>query len=118
MSKEINSVISELCNRLGTSAKLLIPEIAKLRIAESAILLAAFLALLIVSLCLLPKAWKYDHKVVNGYRHDLTDSCFSVIPAGSAVIGLIGVTVQAIELVEWLVSPTAKAILVIANMIK
>ena len=117
MNKEVSEIINSLCIKLGTSSKLLITELSKLRIAESIILLIIFFVILVVSLYFLPKIWKYDHQVDGCYTHDFGDSCWSIIPAVAAVFGGTGVAMQIVKLVGWLVSPTAKAILEISNMI-
>lgn len=117
MNKEVNEVINNLCDRLGTSSKVLIAELSKLRIAESIVLLTIFLAILIVSLYFLPKVWKYDHRTEGCHTYGFDDSCWSIIPAIAVLFGFIGVTIEAFQLVGWLVSPTAKTILEIANMI-
>lgn len=117
MNKEVSEIINSLCIKLGTSSKLLITELSKLRVAESIVLLIIFLAILIVSLYFLPRIWKYDHRVDGCYTHDFNDSCWSIIPAMAALFGGIGVAMQIVKLVGWLVSPTAKAVLEISRMI-
>ena len=117
MNKEVSEIINSLCIKLGTSSKLLITELSKLRVAESIVLLTIFFVILVVSLCFLPKIWKYDHRVDGCYTHDFGDSCWSIIPAVAAVFFCFCVAMQIVKLVGWLVSPTAKAILEISNMI-
>lgn len=118
MSEEVNAIINNLCDRLGTSAKLLIPELTKLRVVESAVMLAIFLLVLIVGLYFLPKAWKYDHREEDGCRYDCNDSVWFLIPSVITLVGFIGTTTYVFELVGWLTSPTAKAILEIVRMVK
>lgn len=118
MSEEVNAIINNLCDKLGTSAKLLIPELARLRIVESAVLLAIFLVILIVGLYFLPKAWKYDHRKEDGYQYSCDDSVWFLLPCVITFVGFIGTMVHVFELAGWLASPTAKAILEIIRMVK
>ena len=118
MSEEVNAIINNLCERLGTSAKLLIPELARLRIVESAVMLATFLVILIVSLYFIPKAWKYDHREEDGYQYSCDDSVWFLLPCVITFVGFIGMMVHVFELAGWIASPTAKAILEIVRMVK
>lgn len=118
MSEEVNAIINNLCDKLGTSAKLLIPELARLRIVESAVLLAIFLVILIVGLYFLPKAWKYDHREEDGYQYSCDDSVWFLAPCVITFVGFIGTMVHVFELAGWIASPTAKAILEIVRMVK
>ena len=119
MSEEVNAIINNLCDRLGTSAKLLIPEIAKLRIVESVVMLAIFLVILIIGLYFLPKVWKYDHRIdEDGYQYSCDDSVWFIVPSVITFVGFIGTTIHVFELVGWFASPTTKAILEIIRMVK
>lgn len=115
MSEEINAIINNMCDRLGTSAKLLIPELARLRIVESAVMLASFLVILIVGLYFLPKAWKYDHRED---KKSCDDSVWFLLPCVITFVGFIGTMVYVFELAGWIASPTAKAILEIVRMVR
>ena len=117
MNKEVNEVINNLCDRLGTSSKVLITELSKLRVAESIVLLTIFLAILVVSLYFLPKVWKYDHRTEGCHTYGFDDSCWSIIPAIAVLFGGIVVAIQIVKIVGWLVSPTAKTVLEISKMI-
>lgn len=115
MSEEVNAIIDNLCEKLGTSAKILIPELARLRIVESAVCLFIALIILAVGLITLPKAWRYDHREDKD-RFD--DSFFVIIPAFLIFAGAIEVTAHSVSLVGWIVSPTAKVILEIVSMLQ
>ena len=117
MNKEASEIINSLCIKLGTSSKLLITELSKLGIANSIVLLIIFFTILIVSLYFLPRIWKYDHRTEGYHTYDFNDSCWSIIPATFAFFGGIGVTMQIVKLVGWLVSPTAKVVLQISSII-
>ncbi len=113
MSEEINAVIDKLCDKLGTSASLLIPELAKLKTIECAVRAGFFLVILIFGLHYLPKAWRYDHRK-NNYDY----SFMTALPASIVLIGIIGVMLYTVGLVGWIISPTAKAILMFMDMAK
>lgn len=61
MSKEINEIINNLCDKLGTSAKFLIPEMAKLNIAQDVFMVIFTAIMLAICAVMTVKAWKYDH---------------------------------------------------------
>ena len=112
MSEEINSIVNNLCDKLGTSAKLLIPELAKLRIAESVTVLIIFSLFLLLGAIFIKISFKlYD-------EDDDTAEALVIIGAVTMLIGAVGVAVDTCTLVGWLASPTAKAILEIIRMVK
>lgn len=115
MSEEVNAIIDNLCEKLGTSAKFLIPELARLRITESAVCLFIGLIILAIGLITLPKAWRYDHREDLG---DWDESYFVIIPSILIMVGAITVIVESVQLAGWIASPTAKAILEIVSMLK
>ena len=114
MSEEVNAIIDNLCEKLGTSAKFLIPELARLRITESAVCLFIALIVLAVGLITLPKAWRYDHRED---KDRLDDSCFVIIPALLIFAGGVTAMIQSVSLAGWVASPTAKAVLEIVGMV-
>ena len=115
MSEEINIIVNNLCDKLGTSVKLLIPELTRLRIVESVTLLVIFLIFLIVGLYFLPRVWKYDHRERNIYQDD---SMWFLFPSSIIIIGIFGTISSLFSLVGWLTSPTAKAVLEIMRMVR
>lgn len=115
MSEEINAIVNNLCDKLGTSAKLLIPELARLRVVESVTLLIIFFVILVIGLYFLPKAWKYDHREKKRWYDD---SFFTAVPACIIFIGVIGIIPSLFSLVGWLTSPTAKAVLEIIGAMR
>lgn len=114
MSKEINEIINNLCEKLGTSAKYLIPEMAKLNIAQDVFMIVFTAIMLAFCVVMTVKAWKYDHRD----EHDFEDSCFTLIPAGIGVLMFVIFFVRLYNLIGWLASPTAMAIKEIARMVK
>ena len=114
MGEEVNAIIDNLCERLGTSAKFLIPELARLRITESVVCLFIALIILAVGLITLPKAWEYDHKD----RDFMYDSAWTIIPAILIFVGFVMFVINAVSFAGWIASPTAKAVLEIVSMLK
>lgn len=115
MNEEVNAIINNLCDKLGTTAERLIPEIARLRTVESAVMLIIGLATLAVGLYFLPKAWKYDHRKSRDY---LDESIWVLIPSAIVFGGFIWTVICIHALVGWLASPKAKAVLEIIRMVK
>ena len=114
MSEEVNAIINNLCDKLGTSAKLLIPELARMRIMENAVMLIIGLAVLAVGVYFLPKAWAYDHREEDY----LDDSVWFLLPTSIVFIGFLWSVNLLYELVGWLASPTAKAVFEIVHLVK
>ena len=115
MSSEINMIIDNLCQKLGTSATYLIPELAKKEIAETAVGLV-FAVLVGVILVYLTKriAERMEEEQI-----DMEDGFFFFIfPGFALVIDFVAISVFAGNLAGWITSPTAKAIEKIAEMIK
>jgi hypothetical protein len=115
MSKEINEIIDKLCEKLGTSAQVLIPELAKLKIYTSAVIVVIGLVLTMIGLYFLPKAWRYDHRED---KSEFTDSLWVLAPGSATFVGFVFLTVGVYDLVAWIVSPTASAVLLIASMLQ
>lgn len=115
MSKEVNEIINNLCDKLGTSAKYLIPEMAKLNIAQC-VFMVIFTAIML-ALCGVTtvKAWKYDHRDGQTF---FDDSCFTLLPVGIGTIMFVIFSVSLYNLVGWLSSPTAMAIKEIVRTLK
>ena len=115
MSEEINAVIEKLCEKLGTSAQFLIPELAKLRIVSSAVMVVIGLFITVVGVYFLPKAWRYDHRED---KDDFDYSFWVVAPGVITFFGFLFLTTGIYDLAGWIASPTAKAVLEIVNMLK
>lgn len=113
MSKEVNEIINNLCEKLGTSAKFLIPEMAKLNIAQGVFMIILTAIMLAICGVMTVKAWKYDHREGEVF---LEDSCFTLIPVGIGTITFVIFSARLYNLIGWLSSPTAMAIKEIARM--
>lgn len=115
MSEEINAVIDKLCEKLGTSAQFLIPELAKLRIVSSAVMVMIGLFVTVVGVYFLPKAWQYDHREDEDR---FEDSFWVALPGTITFAGFVFLITGIYNLAGWIASPTASAVLEIVNMLK
>lgn len=109
MGNEISEVINVLCEKLGTTGQYLIPELAKMNIAEDIILGIISLIIVIVSTYILPKVWKYDKE----------EYTFWVLIPIVLIVGFGVVLIVAFsDMVGWMISPTAKTISYIINTMR
>lgn len=115
MSKEINEIINNLCDKLGTSAKYLIPEMEKLNIAQDVFMVIFTAIMLAICGVMTVKAWKYDH---SDGRDFFDDSCFTLLPFGIGAVMFFIFSISMYDLIGWLSSPTAMAIKEIARTLR
>ena len=113
MGNEINIIIDNLCQKLGTSATFLIPELAKKEIVENIIIIiitALFSKCMIEIIARITK-WAKEEDDCDLY-------IFNIFPGVALVIAFSTFAFSAVDLAGWIASPTAKAIEQIASMIK
>ena len=108
MSEEINAVIDKLCEKLGTTAQCLIPEMAKLGIAEAIVGIIFSAVILVVGIRLVPKTLKRD---------DRECSSWSIVLAVIMVADVVMLWCSVLDLAGWITSPTAKAVKEIINTV-
>lgn len=115
MSSEINMIIDNLCQRLGTSATFLIPELAKKEIAEN--IIAIIITVLFGCGVLVAMRMIYQHGQKEG--EDMYDmGILFIFPSIALMLDFGFFGAFATDLAGWIASPTAKAIEQIASMIK
>ncbi len=114
-SEEINAVIDNLCEKLGTTASKLLPEIAKMKTAEC----ITTMAMLVIAV-MLGAVW-LKYLVKRNVQAEWEDEA----AAGALVVSImveiaitIGCMVSITSLAGWLASPTAKALFEIIDMVK
>ena len=115
MSREVNEIINNLCEKLGTSAKYLIPEMAKLNIAQDVFMVIFTAIMLALCAVMTVKAWKYDHRDGQDF---FDDSCFTLLPFGIGAVMFFIFLISMYDLIGWLSSPTAMAIKEIARTLR
>lgn len=74
MTNEVNSAIDHLCAKLGTTVHMLIPELAKLKVAQHTSIVILSSIVLVLSAHYIKVAWKYDKE--NDF-----DSLWFLVPA-------------------------------------
>ena len=116
MSKEMNEIVNNLCEKLGTSAKFLIPEMARMYIAQGIFLSVVSAVIFIICIYFARKAWAYDHRDNNSMWEN--DSCWIILPMVIGLCSFIWLSTAVYYLIGWLSSPTAMAIKEIARMVK
>lgn len=116
MSKEINEIINNLCEKLGTSAKFLIPELARMHIAQGIFSSLVSAVIFIICIYYARKAWAYDHRDDNSMWEN--DSCWIILPMVVGMGSFVWLSTGVYELIGWITSPTAMAIKEIARMVK
>lgn len=113
MSSEINMIIDNLCQKFGTSATFLIPELAKRAIAENivSIIITVLIGRCMIEIIARITKWAKEE--------DDCDLCVLIIfPGVALVIDFLVFAFSVVDLAGWIASPTAKAIEQIASMIK
>jgi len=115
LGSEINDVVNNLCEKLGTSMDRLIPELAKSETTEWFMIFIISVAVFSAGMYLLPKAWKYDN---DDEREFFYNSAVTIIPFLMMAISFTIGACSLVSLSGWLASPTAKAVLKIVGEIK
>lgn len=113
MMDKITEIIGSLCEQLGTTAQYLIPEMAKMNIANSKFWTIAWIGVLIVAVIILP--FSYKAKKAN----DGSDAFAILLVLNVIVIPAVlfcGLCCAS-DLVKWTASPTAMAISTLLNKV-
>lgn len=111
MGEEINIIIDNLCTKFGTTLQNLIPEMAKVNIAEDIVTIIICAIVSIVMYKIFKKSWKYYKEEEEEYI--LMMVCTVVI--GTIFVIILGCSI--VNLTGWIASPTAKTIQTIVSMI-
>lgn len=115
MSEEVNKIIDNLCSKLGTSAKFLIPELTKMHIAEGIVSLIIVAVIMGGMIFVIKKAWD----CATNNKLDLDIAAFTMIFAGIAfLVAVVFFAMSVCDLAGWIASPTAKAVMEIADMVR
>lgn len=114
-SEEINAVIDNLCEKLGTTASKLLPEIAKMKTAEC--IVTTVIMACITMLATIFMAYSFKKNVAEQWDSEAWAALFIV----SCIAELFVVVIFSwaiIDLAGWLASPTAKALFTVIDMVK
>lgn len=119
-------IINEIAEKLGVAAEHIIPELARMRIAQSIVGIVANVSVLVVAWLVITKAVKYIRQLDENDRFDYSEKddmkilctililIVIVIMMGMAVALFNGIS----ELSGWLASPTAKSIEYVMGALK
>ena len=114
MAEEINTIIDNLCAKFGTTLQNLIPEMARMNIAEDIVIIIICTIASIVMYKIFKKGWKC-------YKEDSYDKeeyIFMILCA--IIVGIIFVIILSYSIVNltgWIASPTAKTVQTVISMI-
>lgn len=119
-------IIDQIASRLGVAAEYIIPELARMRIAQSIVGIVENLSILVVVWVVITKSDKYIRQLDENDSLDWSDKedmkalcrililIMFVIGIGMAVVFFDGIS----ELSGWLASPTAKSIEYVMGALK
>ena len=113
---EINNVIDNLCQRFGTVQEELIPELARMNIVKSCIIVLAIILVLMICIFVLMKCADFLKKATD---EDEIALCMFV---GGLTLVLASCGVWALfsniaDIVQWMIAPTAKTIEFVLEMV-
>ena len=103
MGNEINTVIDNLCEKLGVTIDSLVPEFAKYNVAMFACGICICIAVIIIIQIFFQKL-----KKTEDYEFDSTP--YIIGNAALTIVAAIVLVCLAVQLVGWLASPTAATI--------
>lgn len=109
----VNTIIDNLCAKFGTTLQNLIPEMARMSIAEEIAVIVICIIIIIIIYKLSMKIWKRSIEMSD--PDEATPLIFT-ITGGVFFVGILSFSV--ISLIGWIASPTAKTIQMIIGMIK
>lgn len=115
MGEEVNIIIDNLCAKFGTTLQNLIPEMARMNIAEDIVVIIICAIVSIVMYKIFKKGWKCYQE--EDY-YDKEEYIFMMICA--IIVGVIFVIILSFSIVNltgWIASPTAKTVQTVISMI-
>lgn len=114
-SEEINAVINNLCDKLGTTASQLLPEIAKMRTAECVVTTVIITCITILATIFVVHSFRKN--VAEKWDSDAWEALFFIACIVELfVVVIFGFTVT--DLAGWIASPTAKALFYVMEKLK
>lgn len=114
-SEEINAVINNLCEKLGTTASQLLPEIAKMKTAECAVTTVIITCITILTTIFVVHSFRKN--VAEKWDSDAWEALFAIACVVELfVVVTFGFTVT--DLAGWITSPTAKALFYVIEKLK
>ena len=109
MTEEVNIIINNLCTKFGTTIQNLVPEMARMNIAEE---ITTIIICVIIFICL----YKISVKIWNCYKEtDDSEYTFFFVPIFiTGVVSFVFFISSVISSVGWIASPMAKTIQILS----
>ena len=118
IGEQVNEVIDNLCQKIGSTQQMLVPEMARLIIARSCVN-AAFCAILCVVCILLLVKWTRVMKSDEcSWDEEQTWTMISIFSGVALFICFVFLWFNVSEAVQWQAAPTAKAVEYILNLVR
>lgn len=111
-----SKIINGIASQLGVAAEYIIPEFARMNIAQHTTSLVALLCIVTISILYLN-----SKRAKDSFRDDYDDPCGAVLTFFSTVavfVCTIGILFETYDLVGWIASPTAKTIEDVVRLMK
>ena len=118
IGEQVNEVIDNLCQKIGSTQEMLVPEMARLIIARSCVNVA-FCALMCIVCILIIVKWARAMKNEKcGWEEQETWSMFAIFSGIALFICFGFLWFNVSEAVQWQAAPTAKAVEYILELIR
>lgn len=108
-------ITDQIASKLGVAAEYIIPELARMQIAQTAMVLVLSIVFSVVLAITIKKA--QANKPEDEYD-DFDGTAITMFAAFALVISLVVIASSACELSGWLASPTAKSIEYVMRALK
>lgn len=109
-------IIDQIASKLGVAAEYIIPELARMQIAQTGMALALSIVFSVVLAVTIKKV--QASKPEDEYDIDFDRTAITMFAAFALALSLIVITSSVYELSGWLASPTAKSIEYVMRALK
>lgn len=118
IGEQVNEVVDNLCQKIGSTQQMLVPEMARLIIARSCVN-AAFCAIMCLVCILLIVKWIRVMKSEGcGWEEREAGTMLSIFIGVALLVFFIILWVEVSQAVQWQAAPTAKAVEYILNLVR
>ena len=118
IGEQVNEVVDNLCQKIGSTQQMLVPEMARLIIARSCVN-AAFCAILCVVCILLIVKWIRVMKSENSrWQEEETWATVAIVSGIALFVCFCFLWFNVSEAVQWKAAPTAKAVEYILELVR
>ena len=118
IGEQVNEVVDNLCQKIGSTQQMLVPEMARLIIARSCVN-AAFCALMCLVCILLIVKWiRVTKSEECGWEEGETWAMIAIFSGIALFICFGFLWFNVSEAVQWQAAPTAKAVEYILNLVR